>query len=103
MLSYNYAWRYDGNKELGLKGVQINLLIDRNDGVVDICEMKYSQDEYALTEQYSRELARKASTFSEVTKTRKAVHTIMVTTYGLSPNAHANDIQSQVTMDNLFE
>lgn len=102
VLTYQYAWRYQGNKELGLKGVQIDLLIDRNDGIIDLCEMKYSKDEYAITESLSREMARKAATFSQVTKTRKAVHTVMVTTYGLTHNAYANDIQNQVTMYDLF-
>lgn len=102
VLTYQYAWRYQGDKKLGLKGVQIDLLIDRNDGIIDLCEMKYSKDEFAITEGYSRELARKASTFSQVTKTRKAVHTVMITTYGLTHNAYSNDIQNQVTMDDLF-
>lgn len=102
VLTYEYAWRYHGDKKLGLKGVQIDLLIDRNDGIIDLCEMKYSKEKYTVTEGDSRELARKATTFSFVTKTRKAVHTVMVTTYGLTYNAYANDIQNQVVMDDLF-
>lgn len=102
VLTYQYAWRYQGDKTLGLKGVQIDLLIDRNDGIIDLCEMKYSKEEFAITESYSREMARKASTFSQVTKTRKAVHTVMVTTYGLVQNAYAHDVQNQITMDDLF-
>lgn len=102
VLTYQYAWRYQGVKTLGLKGVQIDLLIDRNDGIIDLCEMKYSKEEYAITEAYSREMASKASTFSQVSKTHKAVHTVMVTTYGLVPNAYAYDVQNQVVMDDLF-
>ncbi len=102
VLTYQYAWRYQGDKTLGLKGVQIDLLIDRNDGIIDLCEMKYSKEEYAITEAYSREMARKASTFSQVSKTHKAVHTVMVTTYGLVPNAYAYDVQNQIVMDDLF-
>lgn len=98
-----YAWHYKGSKDLGLRGAQIDLLIDRNDGIIDICEMKYSQNEYTITEEYSRHMANKRMVFHTVTKTKKAVHTIFITTYGLLNNAYANDVQNQVTMEDLFK
>ena len=98
-----YAWHYKGDKNKGIHGAQIDLLIDRGDGIMDLCEMKFSQAEYTITEAYSKELANKRQVFLDVTKTRKAIHTIMVTTYGVSRNAYAHCIQNEITMDDLFQ
>ena len=65
--------------------------------------MKFSQGEFELTEKYDLELRNRMSIFQARTKTRKGVSTVMITAYGLKPNAWANDIQQQVTMDDLFE
>ena len=85
-----------------MTGVQIDLLIDRNDGIIDLCEMKYSESEYAITQQYESELRNKKNVFSSATRTRKAVHTIMITTYGLKQNAYCWSVQKNVMMDALF-
>ena len=102
VLTNEYAWRYDGDKTLGLPGVQVDLLIDRNDGIIDLCEVKYSKDQYLITEAYHKDLVRKESVFSLVTKTQKAVHTVMITTNGLTRNAYSGDIQKEVTLEDLF-
>ena len=79
------------------------MLLDRDDDVINLCEMKFSSDEYEINKSYDAELRRKARIFKEKTSTKKAVTTVMITTYGLVPNAYAGDIQNQVTMDDLFE
>jgi hypothetical protein len=48
-------------------------------------------------------LRQRIATFVQETKTKKAVHLTMVTTYGLKPGGYSNDVQSQITMDDLFE
>ena len=79
------------------------MLLDRDDDVINLCEMKFSSDEYEITKSYDAELRRKARVFSAKTNTKKAVTTVMITTYGLVENAYAADIQNQVTMEDLFE
>ncbi len=79
------------------------MLLDRDDDVINLCEMKFSSDEYEITKSYDAELRRKARVFSTKTNTKKAVTTVMITTYGLVQNAYAADIQNQVTMEDLFE
>ena len=101
-MTNEYAWRYKGDKSSGVSGVQIDLLIDRSDGIIDLCEMKYSSHEYAITESYRNELERKKSVFAHVTKTQSAVHTVMVTTAGLAHNAYYGEIQNEVDMNDLF-
>ena len=101
IISNVYSWVYTP-KTADEKGVQIDMLIDRDDNVINICEMKFAQAEYELTEKYDRELRSKVEVFRTRTKTRKGVSLVMITSYGLKRNAWANGIQSQVTMDDLF-
>jgi hypothetical protein len=97
-----YSWIYRP-KSSDEKGVQIDMLIDRDDNVINLCEMKFSDSEYSITAAYDSELRRKASVFESVTSTKKAVRTIMITSYGLKRNEWSNDIFNQVVMDDLFE
>ncbi|GHU68813.1 hypothetical protein AGMMS49983_21750 [Clostridia bacterium] len=83
-------------------GAQIDLVIDRADQVIDLCEMKYSNEMYPIDKAYDKKLRIKRSAFAEETKTRKALHQLMVTTYGLMPNAHKGNVQSEITMEDLF-
>jgi len=99
VLTSLFSWRgkYEDKK------VQVDLVIDRNDNVINLCEMKFSSNEYSISKEYSAELRRKRSAFSDSTKTRKALVTTMVTTFGLVKNAYGMEIASQVTLDDLFE
>ena len=83
-------------------GAQIDLVIDRADGIVDLCEMKWSATEYTLTKQDNDNLQGKLQAFAAETKTRKALRTVLVTPYGIKNNAYANNIQATVTSKELF-
>jgi hypothetical protein len=98
VLTRQYSWRSTKAKP----GVQIDLVIDRNDGVISLCEMKYSRDEFEVDEAYGRQLGRRAEVFRRETGTKAALHTTLVTTYGLVINEHSTIIQSVVTMEDLF-
>ena len=93
-----YAWR---SKE-SASGVQIDLLIDRQDGVINLCEMKCTDQPFAIDAAYQRQLLEKVTVFRTESKTRKAVHLTMVTSAGLSHNAHANMVMNEITGDDLF-
>lgn len=84
------------------KGTQIDLLIDRRDNIIDVCEMKFSQAEYVITSEYDAKLRDRLSTFRSVTSTRKGLQTVLVTTYGLAANKYSGDIHNVVTLDDLF-
>lgn len=86
----------------GEKGAQIDLLIDRNDNLINICEMKYSKGEFVISKSYDEELRNKKDAFIRETNTDKAIHLTMVTTYGVKQNLYYNTIQSEVTADDLF-
>ena len=103
ILTNEYAWRCLPNEDIDRPGVQIDLLIDRSDGVIDICEMKYSKNPYTITSNYAEEIARKRNVFQTVTGTKKAIHSIMVTTDGLTRNEYWGDVQSEIQLDDLYE
>ncbi|MDR0833040.1 MAG: ATP-binding protein [Candidatus Symbiothrix sp.] len=83
-------------------GVQIDLLIDRNDKVINLCEMKYYNDVFAIDKKMDADLRHKKQVFKDETKTRKAVHITVISTYGLKHNAYWGNIQSEVTINDLF-
>lgn len=95
------AWRYIPKKG---NGAQIDLLIDRRDFVIHICEMKYSASTYTIDKKYAGELENKEDVFREQTKTKKSLFITMVTTFGLKDNEYASRlVKNNVKMDALFE
>ena len=83
-------------------GAQIDLLIDRGDNVVTVCEMKYSKDIFVIDASYAKALESKLSVFRTVSGTRKALHLALITTFGVSHNKYRNLVQNDLTMDCLF-
>ena len=92
---------WNGVSEAGK--AQIDLVIDRRDRVANICEIKFSINEIAIDKDYEDKLRKKLTVFREATKTRKALQLVMITTYGVRQNSHSGIVQSQVTLDDLFE
>jgi predicted AAA+ superfamily ATPase len=85
------------------QGAQIDLVIDRRDQVINVCEMKYSINPFVIDKKYAEELRNKTGTFKTETGTRKSVFLTLITTFGLSPNAHSTGlVQNELTMDALF-
>ena len=92
------AWRSSKAKP----GAQIDLVIDRADGVINLCEMKFTLHPYTITKDDDSALMRKKQAFLSETDTRKALHTTMVTTYGLTQSGYRGIVQSEIIMDDLF-
>lgn len=102
VVSSDYSWVYRP-QNADETGVQIDLLIDRDDDTINLCEMKFTKDKYEITKQYSEALWRKVTVFEQKSGSKKSVFPVMITVYGLLRNAYADDIQHQVVMDDLFE
>ncbi|MBS1546530.1 MAG: ATP-binding protein [Bacteroidetes bacterium] len=87
----------------GSPGAQVDLLIDRDDNVVNLCEMKFSQGTFTIDAQYARELTNKMRLFRRETRSRKSILLTFITTYGIAGNALATQlVQNDLTMDCLF-
>lgn len=97
------AWQCLPDPDTGIFGSQIDLLIVRRDQVINLCEMKYSETEYLVNASFSRDLKRKISDFKRKTGTKSAIHTTLVTTYGVAENAYSGELQSIITADDLFQ
>ena len=93
------SWRYADKK----KGAQIDLVIDRRDQTINICEIKFSVSPFRIDKKYQKVLQNKISLFREETETRKALFLTFITTFGIDRNsAGAGLVQNSLTMDNLF-
>ena len=92
---------WSGADENGRRA-QIDLLLDRNDRVITLCEMKFADEVYALTKKDIESLRHKRAAFRFATGTRRAVHLTMVTAEGLEHNSYRNEIQRELTLDDLF-
>lgn len=94
-------WRYVPGK--GKPGAQIDLLLDRGDRCINICEMKFSTGIFTVNNKYADELEQKRDVFVGATKTKKTMFLTMVTTYGTAKNAYYKKlVQNEITMEDLF-
>jgi len=85
-------------------GAQVDLLIDRDDNVINLCEMKFSATPFRIDKKYAAGLAAKVRAFTSKTRTRKSVFVTFVTTYGVEGNAYSTQlVQNELEMDALFE
>ena len=83
-------------------GAQVDLLIDRDDRVINLCEMKFCEGMFAVDRDYNEKLRNRRETFVFHTGTRKAVHLTLVTTNGLADTKYRGVFQSVVLLADLF-
>jgi uncharacterized protein len=94
------AWRSEKSEN----GVQIDLVIDRKDRVIHLCEMKFSETPFVITKAYSEQLKNKIAVFKAETGTTKTIFITMITTFGLQNNEYSKQIvQESLDMLALFE
>lgn len=97
-----WACRQDSGSE-GDFGAQIDLVIDRADGCINLCEVKFCKDEFVIDKDYAKVLERKKIVFSKKTQTRKTLFTTLITPYGAAKNAqYLACVDTQLTMKDLF-
>ena len=93
-----YAWRCSDEE----KGSQIDLVIERADQTINICEMKFSTIPYSITADYEMNLRHKIASFQEYTKMKKSLQMTFVTSYGLASNTHSSIVSNEVILNDLF-
>lgn len=82
---------------------QIDLIIDRKDVTINLCEMKFSIKPFVIDKKYHTELRDKIEVFRSATKTTKSIFLTMITTFGVARNEYSNDlVRNNLTMDDLF-
>ena len=100
---YSYASSYYQKGDDTQKGVQIDLLIDRNDQVINLFELKFYKESFTLTKDYAAQLRQKMAAFRYHTQTRKQLFWVLLSPFDLNPNKHSLGLISQsLTIDDLF-
>ena len=96
------SWLFKGNDTL--PGCQIDMIIDRADQTINLCEAKFTKENFAITKTYAAQLRMKKSIFRQATQTKKATFNTLLTTYPAIKNQHyLGEIDNEITIDKLFE
>jgi DNA-binding MarR family transcriptional regulator len=85
------------------KDAQIDLVIDRRDRVINLCEIKFSLEKFQITKEYANKLRDRMTIFKNAIKTTKTLVNTFITTYGVVQGKYSSICQSEITMDDLFE
>lgn len=98
------TWRYAPRNNLNKQGAQIDLLFDRKDDAVTICEIKYNNKPFEIDKQYASKLQNKVEVFKKITRIGKQIFIAMITANGLKPTMYSEELISEcVTLDDLFK
>ena len=94
------AWSKKNTEE---NGTQIDMIIERKDNVINMCEMKFYGNEFVVDKNYDRILRNRIMLLEEEINSKMAIHSTLITTYGLKYNEYSGDFVKVITMDDLFE
>jgi len=95
------AWMVKGTEDI--EGSQIDLIIERKDGIVNMCEMKFYNDEFTVTKSYERTIVGRYNRLTEMIPKRHIANPVLITTFGLTYNEHFGTFKNVITIDNLFK
>lgn len=100
----SYSWKaFTDNNGKEHRGGQIDMIIDRSDKTVNLCEMKFSNSPYSISSEYAKRMIERREDFRAKTKTSKSLHLTMIAAEGTEHNAGWQNLQSEVTLDDLFK
>lgn len=94
------AWSVRGGDEA--EGSQIDMLIIRDDRIVNLCEMKFAAGEYVIDKDEEQKLRRRIEALASTLSPRQSIHLTLITTFGLAYGKHSGVVQKQVVMEDLF-
>ncbi len=98
------TWRFKSPKGSTNKGAQIDLLFDRDDDAITICEIKYTDLPFMIDKQYVKILQTKIDVFKKITKTNKQIFLAMISASGIKNNMYSEEmVDAVVVLDDLFK
>lgn len=92
------AW----NKKDENEGTQIDLIIERKDNIVNLCEMKFYSDEFVVDKSYYRKMLSRQNMLYEKLPKKVSVQPVLITTFGLKDNEYSSVFQNAITLEDLF-
>lgn len=97
------SWRYSPKSGTNDEGAQIDLLIDRADHCINLCEIKFSDQPFAISKSYAQLLDRKLRVFRNRSGRRQTLFLTMITPYGIAPNQYSDElVTNEVVLDDFF-
>jgi len=104
VLTFESSWRNHPKNQPSGQGAQIDLIIDRADRTINLCEIKYARDAFTISPAYADQLKKRIALFRQTTGTRKHLFQTFITTHGVTPNdSYSSVVDNQITMDALFD
>ncbi len=100
VITESSAW---SQKEEDTDGTQIDLLISRNDNVINMCEIKYYSGEFKVNKDYYLKLLKRQTILAENVSMKVAIHSTLITTFGLMQNEYSGAFTNVITLDDLFK
>ena len=102
VLTEESIWNTLSDDEKGISGAQIDLVIERRDRVINLCEIKFSRDVFVIDKSYDMALRNKISSFVNSTKTKASIQLTMITTYGVKKTMYSGLVTNEVTLEDIF-
>lgn len=98
------SWKFTPSKGRKDSGAQIDLLFDREDGIISLCEIKYTEKPFVLDKAEAKNIMNKMAVFEKHVPIKKQTLLALITTIGLKPNIWSEElIQNVVTLEDLLE
>ncbi len=103
VLTHESQWSYRP-KNKSEKGAQVDLVIDRKDDCINLCEIKFYHSEFTIDQNYAKELQYKIHIFREKSKTRKTIFLTFITPFGLRKNEYSTEfVNYEITLEDFFD
>ena len=93
------AW-FGYDEELG--GAQVDLILDRDDHVLNMCEIKYLSGDFSVNVAYQRRLSNREAIIQKMIARKQVIHHTLITTYGLTQNEYSGVFSKVITLEDLF-
>ncbi len=95
------SWKHQGDRTM--KGAQIDMMIERDDKIINLCEIKYYNNYVIVTSEMAKQIRMKMASFQHFTKTKKTIFPVLISPHGIQENEHSQGlIQNVVVLDDLF-
>ena len=96
------SWKSTESLAKNEKGAQIDLVIERDDNVIDLCEVKYTKEKYTVDAAYNEVIQNKKSRFIQELQTSKAIHLVLISASDVTKNEYSEEFQKIILSDALF-
>ena len=92
------SWYFENENGHG----QVDLVIQRNDNVVNLCEIKFYQDDFVVDLDCFKKISSRIEAIRPYISKKASIHSTLITTYGIHKNEYSSVFQNVVVLDDFF-